>query len=93
MARAREISILMITHKFREVTSFADEVTVLRRGRVSGQGPVKDLTTAEMASMMVGGEVPRASSARTEHADRARSGSRFTTCARSTIAASGCSTG
>jgi ABC-type uncharacterized transport system ATPase subunit len=67
MARAREISILMITHKFREVTTFADEVTVLRRGRVSGQGPVKDLTTAEMASMMVGGEVPRASSARTEH--------------------------
>jgi general nucleoside transport system ATP-binding protein len=66
MARAREISILMITHKFREVTTFADEVTVLRRGRVSGQGPVKDLTTAEMASMMVGGEVPRASSARVE---------------------------
>ncbi|HTB78569.1 MAG TPA: ABC transporter ATP-binding protein [Polyangiaceae bacterium] len=66
MARAREISILMITHKFREVTTFADEVTVLRRGRVSGQGPVKELTTAQMASMMVGGEVPRASSARTE---------------------------
>jgi ABC-type uncharacterized transport system ATPase subunit len=66
MARAGEISILMITHKFREVTTFADEVTVLRRGRVSGQGPVKDLTTAQMASMMVGGEVPRASSARTE---------------------------
>jgi general nucleoside transport system ATP-binding protein len=67
MAHAREISILMITHKFREVTSFADEVTVLRRGRVSGQGLVKDLTTAEMASMMVGGEVPRASSSRKEH--------------------------
>ncbi len=66
MARAREISILMITHKFREVTTFADEVTVLRRGRVSGQGPVLELTTAQMASMMVGGEVPRASSARSE---------------------------
>ena len=66
MARATEISILMITHKFREVTSFADEVTILRRGRVSGQGPVKDMTTAEMASMMVGGEVPRVSSAREE---------------------------
>jgi ABC-type uncharacterized transport system ATPase subunit len=66
MAHAREISILMITHKFREVTSFADEVTVLRRGRVAGQGQVKDLTTADMASMMVGGEVPRASSSRAE---------------------------
>ena len=29
MAHAREISILMITHKFREVTKFADEVTML----------------------------------------------------------------
>jgi general nucleoside transport system ATP-binding protein len=66
MAHAREVSILMITHKFREVTSFADEVTVLRRGRVAGQGPVKDLTTADMASMMVGGEVPRPSSSRAE---------------------------
>src|ERR1019366_5719474 len=66
MAHAREISILMITHKFREVTSFADEVTVLRRGGVAGQGLVKDLTTADMASMMVGGEGPRASSSRAE---------------------------
>jgi simple sugar transport system ATP-binding protein len=66
MARAKKISVLMITHKFREVTTFADEVTVLRRGRVSGQGPVKELTTAQMASMMVGGDVPRPSAARTE---------------------------
>jgi simple sugar transport system ATP-binding protein len=68
MAHAREISILMITHKFREVTSFADEVTVLRRGRVAGQGPVKELTTAQMAEMMVGGEVPRGSSSRSQAA-------------------------
>jgi simple sugar transport system ATP-binding protein len=68
MAKAREISILMISHKFREVTSFAGEVTVLRRGRVAGQGKVADLTPAEMARMMVGGEVPRGSSARVERA-------------------------
>ena len=30
----------MITHKFREVMKFADEVTVLRRGRLAGQGAV-----------------------------------------------------
>jgi general nucleoside transport system ATP-binding protein len=66
MARACEISILMITHKFREVMSFADEVTVLRRGRVAGQGPVAELTTADMAEMMVGGELPRGSSSRLE---------------------------
>jgi ABC-type uncharacterized transport system ATPase subunit len=64
MAHAGEVSILMITHKFREVTGFADEVTVLRRGRVAGQGAVADLSTAQMASMMVGGELPRASSDR-----------------------------
>ena len=32
MATRGELSVLMITHKFREVTAFADEVTVLRRG-------------------------------------------------------------
>ena len=37
MARAGDISIIIITHKFREVTQFADEVTVLRRGRKVGQ--------------------------------------------------------
>jgi ABC-type uncharacterized transport system ATPase subunit len=64
MAHARELSVLMITHKFREVTAFADEVTVLRRGRVAGQGQVKDLKPADMASMMVGGKPPRASASR-----------------------------
>jgi simple sugar transport system ATP-binding protein len=68
MARAGEVSILMITHKFREVTGFADEVTILRRGRVAGQGKVTELSTAQMASMMVGGEVPRASSSRLDRA-------------------------
>jgi simple sugar transport system ATP-binding protein len=44
----------MITHKFREVEAFADEVTVLRRGRLAGTGRVETLTTAEMAAMMIG---------------------------------------
>ena len=28
----------MITHKFREVMAFADEVTILRRGKLAGRG-------------------------------------------------------
>ena len=28
----------MITHKFREVMAFADEVTILRRGKLAGKG-------------------------------------------------------
>jgi simple sugar transport system ATP-binding protein len=55
------LTILMITHKFREVMAFADAVTVLRRGRIVGNGAVKDLTPAQMAAMMVGSEPPSAS--------------------------------
>jgi ABC-type uncharacterized transport system ATPase subunit len=58
MARAGEISIVIITHKFREVTQFADEVTILRRGRWVGHGRVDQLSTGAMAEMMMGGAVP-----------------------------------
>jgi len=49
----------MITHKFREVMKFADEVTVLRTGRFAGKGLVKDLTPADMSAMMIGSETTR----------------------------------
>ncbi|MDX3805967.1 MAG: ABC transporter ATP-binding protein [Bosea sp. (in: a-proteobacteria)] len=52
MAERGEITVLMITHKFREVMAFADAVTILRHGRVVGAG--RGLTTREMAMMMVG---------------------------------------
>ena len=61
MAHRGELSVLMITHKFREVTRFCDEVTVLRKGRFAGSGKVADLSTAQMAEMMVGAEPPSAS--------------------------------
>lgn len=48
------LSVLMITHKFREVTAFADEVTVLRKGQFVGGGAVKHLTIGQMAEMMMG---------------------------------------
>src|SRR5207244_6802708 len=35
-----ELSVLMITHRFREVLAFCDEVTVLRQGRLTGEGAV-----------------------------------------------------
>src|SRR4051812_2393793 len=49
----------MITHKFREVMKFADEVTVLRNGTLAGTGLVKDLTPAQMSAMMIGSEQTR----------------------------------
>ena len=62
---AGKLTILMISHKFREVMAFADEVTVLRRGRPAGGGRVADLTPDLMARMMVGDEPPRANGTRT----------------------------
>jgi len=54
MAHAQQLTILMITHKFREVLAFADEATVLRRGKRAGGGAVRDLDVARMAEMMIG---------------------------------------
>jgi simple sugar transport system ATP-binding protein len=48
------LSVLMISHKFREVMAFADEITVLRKGKFAGSGLVKDLTVSDMAEMMMG---------------------------------------
>ena len=48
------LSILLITHKFKEVQAFADEVTILRKGRRVGQGSVEQLSVQEMAQMMLG---------------------------------------
>jgi general nucleoside transport system ATP-binding protein len=50
------LTILMITHKFREVMAFADEVTILRRGKLAGTGHVKDLSPEAMARTMIGAE-------------------------------------
>lgn len=57
MCTAGRLSILMITHKFREVTAFCDAVTVLRQGRRTGEGLVRDLTPKAMAEMMMGNAV------------------------------------
>ena len=59
-----KLTILMISHKFREVMKFADEVTILRRGRPAGGGQVADLTPDAMARMMVGEEPPQRQPAR-----------------------------
>jgi simple sugar transport system ATP-binding protein len=68
MTREGKLTVLMISHKFREVMKFADEVTVLRRGKLIGGGRVADLTPEAMARMMVGDEPPRANQARDDRA-------------------------
>ncbi len=54
MTRAGQLTVLMITHKFREVTAYGDVVTVLRRGRLAGTGRVGSTSVEQMAEMMVG---------------------------------------
>ena len=51
---AGNLSILLISHKFREVMAFCNEVTVLRKGRLAGTGLVKDLEISDLAEMMIG---------------------------------------
>lgn len=51
---AGKLSVLIISHKFREVMAFCDEITVLRKGKFAGHGLVKNLTVSDMAEMMMG---------------------------------------
>jgi simple sugar transport system ATP-binding protein len=51
---AGKLSVLMISHKFREVMAFVDEVTILRKGKFAGHGMVRDLTVPDMSEMMMG---------------------------------------
>ena len=54
LAHGGSISVLIITHKLKEVARFADEVTVLRRGRMAGGGSAKGLSPSDMTAMMIG---------------------------------------
>jgi simple sugar transport system ATP-binding protein len=53
-AHSGQCSIVLITHKFREVTAYADDVSVLRRGRLVGAHSVAKTSPAELAVEMVG---------------------------------------
>ena len=51
-------SIIFISHKLNEVMEISDRVTVLRRGKVTAAGvPVKGVTKADLARLMVGRDV------------------------------------
>jgi general nucleoside transport system ATP-binding protein len=64
MSQRGDITVVIITHKFREVTAFADAVTVLRRGALVGGGKVSELSTSDMARMMIGDTPIRTASER-----------------------------
>ncbi len=70
-ARSGLCTVLIITHKFREVMSYADSVTVLRRGKAVHHCRVADTSPAQLAQAMMGGEQAAASPAQTAVARRA----------------------
>ncbi|HET8869883.1 MAG TPA: ABC transporter ATP-binding protein [Aquabacterium sp.] len=53
-AHAGEVTVIMISHKFREVLEMADDVSVLRRGRLMGSHRVAQTTPAMLGAEMMG---------------------------------------
>ncbi len=53
-ARSGQCTVIIITHKFREVMAYADAVTVLRRGRAVHHCKVSETTPALLAQAMMG---------------------------------------
>jgi len=50
-------SIIIITHKLDEVKEISNRITVLRHGKTVGEAVTSEVSTAQIASMMVGREV------------------------------------
>lgn len=50
-------SIILITHKLKEIMKMSDRVTILRRGKVTGSVNTSDTNIDELAELMVGRKV------------------------------------
>jgi len=61
------LSVILITHKLREVMEYADEVTVLRRGRRVVSTPCQETSVPLLAKAMIGDTPPA------EHTERTKS--------------------
>jgi len=55
--KQKGFSFLLITHKLKEVMSYSDRVTVLRKGRVIATVNTDDVNEDYLAEMMVGNEI------------------------------------
>ncbi|WP_233886847.1 ABC transporter ATP-binding protein [Paraburkholderia flagellata] len=56
LASRGDLTVLMITHKFREVMAYADDVTVLRKGRFVASCAVADTDRDQLAAWMMGSD-------------------------------------
>ena len=53
----RGVAVIYISHKMDEILRIADDVTIMRDGRLVGHWPARELTTSLIVSRMVGREV------------------------------------
>mgnify|MGYP006277575641 CR=1 FL=1 len=60
IAHGGQCTVLLITHKFREVMAYADDVTVLRRGCTVAKSSVATTSPGALAQAMVGSDLSRA---------------------------------
>jgi ribose transport system ATP-binding protein len=69
-ATARGTAVIYITHRLAEVRQIADEVTVLRDGRIRGSSTVADIDDDQLLRMIVGRELETTFPAKNPVADR-----------------------
>lgn len=55
--RGSGVGVVVVSHKFNEILGIADEITVLRNGRVTAAGPIADFDRASLSRAMTGTEV------------------------------------
>ena len=68
--KAEGLAVIFISHKLDEVLSVADEVTVIRRGATIDTVAASSVTSAQLAEMMVGAELPTPSTEESTVTDR-----------------------
>jgi simple sugar transport system ATP-binding protein len=54
MVKKGDLSVVLISHRFREVMDYANEATILRAGKLVASLQVKDTSPAQLAELMMG---------------------------------------
>jgi len=70
--KARGVTVLLITHKLKEIRAITDRVTVMRAGEVVAERDTAQTTEAELAELMVGRKVRLDAAPRTGQRGEAR---------------------